>query len=224
MRLAVTTVLTITALTCTGGPALATADTSAADKAAITKVINAAERSTDPNKSCAVFTSTLIKKMYSSKQYCLNAHATYDPASDLPKSITVSSISVSGSKAYRLCGLKGLLDRSDKTFFAFEKEIATANNKVFGKTLYACTSKAPGGKSPFRKLFEADIRQRFGTDPKGVEGADCAGRPRPAPATRSSGTTSPSAPRTPSRARRSTDPLRAVDLRESPCASPSPPR
>jgi len=44
---------------------------------------------------------------------------------------------------------------------------------VFGKTLYACTAKAPGGKSPFRKLFEADIRQRFGTDTAGKQGADC---------------------------------------------------
>jgi hypothetical protein len=63
------------------------------------------------------------------------------------------------SKAYRACGLKALLERSDKKFLALIYESESSHNKVFGQVFSACSSKAPGGKSPFRKVFETVLKQ-----------------------------------------------------------------
>src|SRR4051794_20061326 len=98
MRIATTAVLTAAALACTSGSALAVADASAADKAAITKVLTAADKPTDVAKSCAAYSSAFLKTMFGSKKQCLISLTPADP-SDIPKSITVSSISVSGKKA-----------------------------------------------------------------------------------------------------------------------------
>jgi hypothetical protein len=220
MRLVTTAALTAAALAATTGPALAVADTSAADKTAITKVITIADKPTDVAKSCAAYSPALLKTTFGSKKQCLISQTPSDP-SDLPKSITVSSISVSGkkakakvtehggdnakgtwqltksggtwqvtlvgadflrsglksqfgpkyssggaaedpfdSKSYRACALAKFLDRSDKQFLAFFYEVASARNKIFGQVFNSCTAKAPGGKSPFRKVLEAALKQQ----------------------------------------------------------------
>jgi hypothetical protein len=75
------------------------------------------------------------------------------------------------NKKYRACGLAGLLDRSDKAFLALVYELGTSRNKTFGQVFSRCSSKAPGGKSPFRKVFEYELRAGAKGAPAGV--ADC---------------------------------------------------
>jgi hypothetical protein len=233
VRIAITAVLTAAALAATGGSALAAPDSSAADKAAITKVLKTVVTG-DAKKSCAGYTSALRKAMFGSEQQCeLNQEVT--TFAFTPK-VAVSAISISGhkakatvteresngnaigtwnltrsgtawtvslvapdfwrsetsvaygpkyssggtaidpldSKAYRACGLKGLLNRSDKKFLSFVYEMRSSRNAVIGKVFNACTSKAPGGKSPFRTTYEADIRQRFADSGPGADkAADC---------------------------------------------------
>jgi hypothetical protein len=231
MRVATTAVLTITALTCTAGPALATTEVSAADRAAITKAINTAERNADPATRCGALSASLIKSLYGTKSRCV-IEEQEDAPSDLPKSVSISTLSVSGNKAtvritehggagasgtwqltrsgstwqvsameadyfrsalrnvfgpkyksagatidpldnkaYRACGVAGLLNRSDKAFLALMKEIETSHYAVFGKVFSACTAKAPGRKSPFRTVFEYALREGAKGAPAGL--ADC---------------------------------------------------
>jgi len=63
------------------------------------------------------------------------------------------------AKAYRACGLKKILDRTDKQFLVLVYQQNSSRNVEFGKAFAACTAKAPGGKSPFFKVLEASIRK-----------------------------------------------------------------
>jgi hypothetical protein len=218
MRVAATAVLTVTALTCTAAPGVAMAEVSAADRAAITKVIKVAVATTDPAKACTAYTPALYRAMFATKKPCSAAKRQQTP--ELAVSIAVYSIKVSGKKAtakitvqggdngtgtwelarsgktwqvsliradywrsafshafgpkykspkpdvdpfvndaYRACGLKELLNRSDKGVIGFVYEFRAARNSTIGKAFSACTKKAPGGKSPFRTLFEKGFKQ-----------------------------------------------------------------
>src|SRR4051812_5007951 len=97
MRVATTAVLTITALTTATAPALATTEVSAADRAAITKVINVAVATTDPAKACTAYTPAFYRAMFATKKSCSAAKHKNTP--DAAISIAVYSIKVSGKKA-----------------------------------------------------------------------------------------------------------------------------
>jgi hypothetical protein len=217
MRITALAALTTTALICTAAPAPAASQVSAADRAAITRAIDAALTSGDIKQVCAAYTPTMFRRLYGSTKPCRTTGTRVTGGA--PIQVAVYSVSVAGknatakvtvqggdggtgtfdltksthwqvslihanywrsafahvygphyksqgakldpfdNKAYRACGLKALLNRSDKEFLTLFYGYRLGHNTAFGKAFSTCAKKAPGGKSPFRVLYETSLRK-----------------------------------------------------------------